>query len=76
MGQLIDTWGHRDEGKTREMVSSDPKLNRHISFLMVALMSWHNLGITWLVLESKSVGLQDCTSFFQQTKQVSGRPHL
>lgn len=57
MGQLIGTWRHRDEGKTRETVSSDPKLNRHISFLMVALMSWHNLGITWLFLESKSVGL-------------------
>lgn len=32
MGQLIGTWRPRDEGKTRETVSSDPKLNRHISF--------------------------------------------
>lgn len=53
MGQLIDTWGHGDEGKTRETVSSDPKLNRHISFPVVALMNGHNLGITWLFLESK-----------------------
>lgn len=56
-----------------EKGAGDPEFNGQISFLMVALMSWHDVGITWLFLESKRVGLYDCTlTFFNRINEGHG----